>query len=90
MEQSIRKEGRLARTDGRFGHVWAKVRAIVASRHSLRDFVQINDHFDLTTPPDRLSNGRAVADLVTEQFERSITNSERLIDRLMELANARA
>lgn len=52
--------------------------------------MHINDHFDLTTPPDRLSNGRAVADLVAEQFERSITNSERLIDRLMELANVRA
>jgi hypothetical protein len=90
MEQSIRKEGRLARTDGRFGHVWARVEP--SSRQDIRCgiFVHINDHFDLTTPPDRLSNGRAVADLVAEQFERSITNSERLIDRLMELANVRA
>jgi len=53
-------------------------------------FMQVNDHFDLMTPPDRLSDGRAVADLVAEQFERSITNSERLIDRVMELADARA
>ena len=52
--------------------------------------MQINDHFDLMTPPDRLSNGRAVAELVADQFDRSITNSERLIDRVMGLADVRA
>ena len=90
MEQSIPKEGRLARTDGKFGHVWAKVEPSSLQDIRYGIFMEVNDHFDLMTPPDRLSNGRAVADLVTEQFERSITNSERLIDRVMELADARA
>jgi hypothetical protein len=90
MEQSIPKEGRLARTDGKFGYVWARVEPSVRKdiRHGI--FMQINDHFDLTMPPDRVSNGRAVVDLITEQFERSITDAERLINRVMELADARA
>jgi hypothetical protein len=90
MEQSIAKEGRRARVDGKFGHVWARVEP--SSRRELRYgiFMQVNDHFDVVTAPDKLSDGRAVADLVAEQFERSITNAERLIDRVMELADARA
>jgi hypothetical protein len=90
MEQSIPKEGRLARTDGKFGYVWARVEPSVRKDIRAGIFMQINDHFDLTTPPNRLSNGHAVVDLITEQFERSITNAERLIDRIMELADARA
>src|SRR5208337_654392 len=90
MEQSIQKEGRLARTDGKFGYVWARVEPSLPRDFRYGIFMQVNDHFDLMTPPDRLSDGRAVADLVAEQFERSITNSERLIDRVMELADARA
>ena len=90
MEQSIPKEGRLVRTDGRFGYVWARVEP--STRRDIRYgiFMQVNDHFDLVTPPDRLSNGLAVADLVAEKFEGSIKNSERLIDRVMGLADARA
>jgi len=89
MEQSIPKEGRLVRTDGRFGYVWARVEP--SNRRDIRYgiFMQVNDHFDLVTAPDRLSNGRAVAELVTEKFEGSIENSERLIDRVMGLADAR-
>jgi hypothetical protein len=89
MEQAIVKEGRHVRTDGKFGHVWVRVEP--SSRQDIRYgiFMQVNDHFDLMTPPDKLSDGRAVTDLVTEQFERSITNSERLIERVMELADAR-
>jgi hypothetical protein len=90
MEQSIPKEGRLARIDGKFGHIWARVEPSLGRDLRYGIFMQINDHFDLVTPPDRLSNGRAVADLVADQFDRSITNSECLIDRVMELADARA
>jgi len=89
MEHSIRKEGRIARTDGRFGYIRVKVEP--SERQDLRYgiYVQVNDHFDLVTPPDKLSDGRAVADLVTEQSERSITNSDHLIELVMELADAR-
>jgi hypothetical protein len=90
MEQSIPKEGRLVRTDGKFGYVWARIEPSLRRDIRYGIFMQVNDHFDLMTPPDKLSDGRAVADLVTEQFERSITNSEHLIDRVMELANASA
>jgi hypothetical protein len=90
MEHSIRKEGRLARMDGKFGYVRVKVEP--SEHRDLRYgiYVQVNDHFDLVTPPDKLSDGRAAADLVTEQFERSMTNSERLIERVLELADARS
>ncbi len=90
VEQSIAKGGRLLRADGTFGYIRARVEPSVPLDTRYGIFVEVNDHFDLTTPPDRLSNGRAVADLVAEQFERSIANSERLIDRVMELADARA
>lgn len=89
MEQSRPKEGRLLRTDGNFGYIRARVEPSVQLDIRYGIFMEVNDHFDLTTPPNRLSNGRAVADLVTEQFERSIINSDRLIDRVMELADAR-
>jgi hypothetical protein len=89
MEQSIAREGRRARTDGKFGHVWVRVEPSLRLDIPHGIYVQVNDHFDLTTPPDKLSDGRAVAELVTEQFERSITNSDSLIDRVMELADAR-
>jgi hypothetical protein len=51
MEQSIRKEGRQARTDGRFGHVWARVEPSLRQDIRCGIFVHINDHFDLATPP---------------------------------------
>jgi hypothetical protein len=38
MEQSVRKEGRLGRTDGRFGYVWAKVEPTLPSRYSIWGF----------------------------------------------------
>jgi hypothetical protein len=90
MEQSIPKEGRLMRTDGRFGYVWARVEPSMRNDIRYGIFVQVNDHFDLVTAPDRLSNGRAVSELVAEKFEGSMENSERLIDRVMGLADARA
>jgi hypothetical protein len=89
MEQSITKEGRLARKDGKFGYVWARVEPSLQRDIRFGIFMQVNDHFDLATPPDKLSDGRAAADLVIEQFERSMTDSERLIERVMELADAR-
>jgi hypothetical protein len=89
MEQAILKEGRHARMDGKFGHIWVRVEPSLRRDIRYAIFMQVNDHFDLMTSPDKLSDGRAAADLVTEQFERSITNSERLIERVMELADAR-
>jgi hypothetical protein len=89
MEQATTKEGRHRRTDGKFGHVWVRVEPSLRQDIRYGIFMQVNDHFDLMTPPDKLSDGRAGADLVTEQFERSITNSELLIERVMGLADAR-
>jgi hypothetical protein len=90
MEQSIPKEGRLVRIDGRFGYVWVRVEPSLRPDIRYGIYTQVNDHFDLITPPNKLSDGGAVADLVTEQFERSIANSERLIDHVMGLADASA
>jgi hypothetical protein len=90
MEQAIPKEGRLVRTDGKFGYIWVRVEPSVRGDIRYGIFTQVNDHFDLVTLLDKLSDGRVAADLVTEQFERSIANSERLIDRIMDLADARA
>lgn len=89
MEQSIAKEGRRARIDGRFGYIHVRVEPSLREdiRHGI--FVLVNDHFDLMLGPNRLSDGRAVADLVGEMFQSSITNSESLIDRVMELTDAR-
>jgi hypothetical protein len=88
MEQFL-KEGRRARTDGKFGHIWVRVEPSLRGDIRYGIYMQVNDHFDLTNPRDKLSDGRAAADLVTEQFKRSITGSERLIERVMELADAR-
>jgi hypothetical protein len=90
MEQSIPKEGGLVRTDGRFGYIWARVEPSMRGDIRYGIFMQVNDHFDLVTIPDKLSNGRAVAELIAEKFEGSIVNAERLIDRVMGLADARA
>jgi hypothetical protein len=89
IEQSVVKEGRRARVDGKFGHIWARVEPSLLAdiRHGI--YVQINDHFDLMISAGKPSGGLAVADLIAEHFERSIANSERLIDRVMEVANAR-
>jgi hypothetical protein len=89
MEQAIFKDGKRMRTDGRFGHVWVRVEPSLRQDIRYGIFVQVNDHFDLATDPDRYSDGRAAADLVAETFERSIATSEHLIDRVMELADAR-
>ena len=51
MEQSIPKEGRLVRTDGKFGYVWAKFEPSVRRDIRYGIFMQVNDHFDLGLPP---------------------------------------
>jgi len=89
MEQSIAKEGRRARMDGRFGQIQVRVEPSLRQDIPHGIFVQVNDHFDMMTSPDKLSDGRTVADLVAETFDGSIANSERLIDRIMELSDAR-
>lgn len=87
MEQSIHKDGRLGRLDGAYGHVWVRVEPSQLSDVRFGIFTQVNDHFDLSSSDGRLSDGRAAAELVAEKFEASVANSERLIDRVMELAN---
>ena len=90
MEQSIQKGGRRIRIDGKFGYVWARVEPSVRQDIHYGIFMQVNDHFDLVSPTGSLSDGRVVGELIAEQFQLSITNSDRLIDRVMELADARA
>jgi hypothetical protein len=86
MEQSIKKENRQARPDGNFGYTQVRVETSRRKDIKFGIFVQVNDHFDLRPNEDKLSDGRAVADLVSEKFVSSIKRSESLIDRIMELS----
>jgi hypothetical protein len=86
MEQSIAIEGRRGRIDGGFGQIQVKVEPSLRQEVLHGIFVQVNDHFDLMSGPDKFSDGRAVAELIAEKFTASITNSEALIDHVMELA----
>jgi hypothetical protein len=86
MEQSIAIEGRRGRIDGKFGQIQVKVEPSLRQEVLHGIFVQVNDHFDLMSGPDKFSDGRAVAELIAEEFQASIANSEGLIDHVMELA----
>jgi hypothetical protein len=90
MEQSIPVDGRLTRIDGLTG--WIQVRVEPSLHAELRDrhgiFVAVNDHYDLMKD-NRASDGRAAAGLAEAKWERSLKQSEHLIDRIMELADAR-
>jgi hypothetical protein len=85
MEQAIEVQGKRARLDGKFGQIQVKVEPSVRQDIRYGIFVQVNDHVDLSTDPDKPSDGRTAAELVAETFKESIANSERLIDRIMEL-----
>jgi hypothetical protein len=88
MEQSLKSKGQRARLDGKMGYIQVRVESSLQRDMPFGIFVQVNDHFDLVKDGDKLSDGRAVAELVAETFENSIKNSEHLIDRVMELALA--
>jgi hypothetical protein len=74
------------RLDGKPGQIQVKIEAALRADIPFPISVQVNDHYDLASGPDKLSDGRTVAELVTESFEFSVANSERLIDHIMELA----
>jgi hypothetical protein len=87
MEQSIIREGRMTRSDGRFGHIQVRVEPSLRPDIRYGIFVAVNDHFDLMTTPEKPSDGRSVADLVAQTFDSSIAHSEHLIDRIMRLTD---
>jgi hypothetical protein len=86
MEQSISVDGRLTRLDGLKG--WIQVR-VEPSRHPELRYgvlVSVNDHYDLVEH-NRIGDGRSAAELAADRWGMSITQSERHIDRIMELAD---
>ena len=72
--------------DGKPGQIQVKIDAPLRVDIPYPISVQVNDHYDLANGPDKLSDGRTVAELVTENFKSSVANSERLIDHIMELS----
>lgn len=85
IEQSANSgEGRFVRQDGAKG--WLRVQVEPSLRVTYGIYVRVNDHYDLLDGQS-LADGRKAAELVASKWDSSIGSSEKLIDKLMELAS---
>jgi hypothetical protein len=87
MEQAFLVDGRMTRKDGLTGHIHVRVEPSKYPGLRLGIFVSVNDHYDLVKD-SRPSDGRTAAEVAFNRWEKSLKESDRLIDRIMELADA--
>ena len=73
------------RKDRKFGHVQATVEpSQIINQGRTGIYMLVNDHYQLERP-DQATDAREIITVLSERFDESVRNSERIIDQVMAL-----